>query len=270
MDGIYEILSYSFIQKALVVGILIAISSAILGIFLVLKKYSMIGDGLSHVGFFAVALALILNQSTILISIPIVVTSSLIIKYLTKKGDLDGDAAIAMISSSAMALAIFIISITKGMNADINSYLFGSILAINNLELILSIVLSIIVIISIVFLYNKFFAITYDEEFCKAIGIKVDRYNNILLILTSIVIVLGIKILGSLLISSLIIFPVISALRVSKSFKNTILIAILISIISVILGIFVSGMANVPTGATIVLVNLAIYIILSIIKTIRK
>lgn len=270
MDLIYEIISYGFIQKALVVGILIAISSAVLGIFLVLKKYSMIGDGLSHVGFFAVALALILNQSTLLVSLPIVVIASLLIKYLSSKADLEGDAAIGLISSSSMALAIFFVSITRGMNADINSYLFGSILAINNTELILSIVLSVIVILIAILLYNRLFAITFDEEFAKATGISVNLYNNILLVLTSIIIVLGIKILGSLLISSLIIFPTISALKISKSFKSTIFIAVIISITAVVFGIFLSSIIDIPTGATIVLTNLLIYLILSIYRFVRR
>lgn len=270
MDVIYEALTYSFIQKAIIAGIFLSISSALLGIFLVLKKYSMIGDGLSHVSFFSVALAIILNKSPIIVSIPIVVLASLIIKRIGKKEGFFADSAIAMISSGAMALAMLLISLKSGWNVDINSYLFGSILAISKNDLILSIALSVVIIISVFLLYNKLVALTYDEDFCKALGMNTNIYNDILLILTSITIVLGMKMLGTLLISSLIIFPTVSALKISKSFKSTICLSVIFALISVICGIISSTIFNIPTGATIVLVSVGIYIILSVIKKVKR
>ncbi len=254
--------------KAIVAGILIAISSSFLGIFIVLRKHSMIGDGLAHVSFATVAIALLLKQSPILISIPIVVLASVLILKLSEIDNLNGDASIGLISSFSVAVGILISSLSKGSNIDLFSYLFGSILVISDFELILSVILSIIILSIIILFYNSLFAITYDESFATTMGINVKKLNYLISILTGITVVLGIRIVGTMLISSMIIFPTVTALQISTSFKNTIIISEIISILSVIVGLFISFVYDLPTGATIVIVNAICFMISLFIKKI--
>lgn len=226
--------------------------------------------GLSHVSFLGVVLALVLNLSPLYASIPIVIIAALLIQKLSDKSNIKGDSAIAIISASAMAVALFITSIKSGWNVDVNSYLFGSILTINKEALTFSLILLFIVITFILVLYKKLFTLTYDKDFAEVLGVNVKLYNTMLLVLVSIVIVLGMKILGTLLISSFIIFPALSSIKISRSFKQMIILSILVSIISVIIGVILSSIINVPTGATIVIINLIIYLTFSIIGTIKK
>jgi zinc transport system permease protein len=255
IDLIREALSYGFMQRALIVGVLIALSSAVLGIFLVLKKFSMIGDGLAHVSFATVAIALFLGASPLLISIPIVTVSSILIMRLNEKAGIHGDAAIGLVSSFSVALGVLISSVSGGFNVDLFSYLFGSILAIQKTDLWLSVFLAIGVIFSVIFYYNDLFAITHDEAFSSVIGIPTKRRNYLISTLTAITIVLGIRVVGTMLISSMIIFPTVSALQISKNFKSTIIIAAIISVFSVIVGLLGSYVLNLPSGAAIVIIN---------------
>lgn len=266
---ILESLQYDFILKAILAGIFIAISSSFLGIFLVLRKYSMIGDGLAHVSFATIAIALFLDKSPLLVSIPLVILSSLVILKLSEKDNLNGDAAIGLISSLAVAVGVLISSVSKGFNVDLFSYLFGSILVISDLELILSIILSIVVLVTIFLFYNSLFAITYDENFAITMGLKVKHMNYLISVLTSITVVLGIRVVGTMLISSMIIFPTVTALQVSNSFKNTILISSVLAVSSVVLGVFISFIYDFPTGATIVIINAIYFIIFLGVKKIR-
>jgi zinc transport system permease protein len=252
---IVEAVQYDFILKALLVGSLIAVCCSFLGIFLVLKKYSLIGDGLAHVSFATVALALLLAASPLLVSIPLVILSSFVIMKLNEKADLHGDAAIGLVSSFAVAAGVLISSVAQGFNVDLFSYLFGSILVIGNLDVIMSVILSAVVILLIIFFYNDLFAITYDEEFAGVIGLNTRAMNYLISILTSITIVLGIRVVGTMLISSMVIFPTVTALQVAKSFKSTILISTVVSVSCVISGVFLSFVLNLPTGATIVMLN---------------
>ena len=265
----FEALQYSFMLKALLAGILIAISSAFLGIFIVLRKHSMIGDGLAHVSFATVAIGLFLNQSPILISIPLVILSSFAILKLSESNNLNGDAAIGLISSFFVALGVMISSISSGFNVDLFSYLFGSILVISDLELIFSVILSLIVVIVILLFYNDLFAISYDEDFAKTMGINVKGMNYLVAVLTSITVVLGIRVVGTMLISSMIIFPTITALQISNSFKSTIFISVILAITSVIFGVFMSFIYDFPTGATIVMINSIYFVIFLAIKKLR-
>ena len=265
----FEALQYSFMLKALLAGILISISSAFLGIFLVLRKHSMIGDGLAHVSFATVAIGLFLNQSPILISIPLVILSSFAILKLSESNNLNGDAAIGLISSFFVALGVMISSISSGFNVDLFSYLFGSILVISDLELIFSVILSLIVVIVILLFYNDLFAISYDEDFAKTMGINVKGMNYLVAVLTSITVVLGIRVVGTMLISSMIIFPTITALQISNSFKSTIFISVILAITSVIFGVFMSFIYDFPTGATIVMINSIYFVIFLAIKKLR-
>lgn len=255
LDLILEALQYDFIRRAIIVGILIATSASFLGMFLVLKKQSMIGDGLAHVSFATVAIALLLNQSPTLISIPLVILASFFILKLNEKAGLHGDAAIGLVSSFAVALGVLLASMAKGFNVDLFSYLFGSILVISNLDVVLSLLLSLVVILLVLIFYHDLFAVTYDEEFAQVVGIKTKHMNYLISILTSVTIVLGIRVVGTMLISSLIIFPTVTALLTSRGFKITLLISLLVSTTSVLLGTLASYVFDLPTGATIVMIN---------------
>ena len=270
MNSILEMFSYSFMTKAFIVGILISICASLVGISLVLKRNSMIGDGLSHVGFGAFAIATVLNFAPLEFALPIVIISSFLILRLNENSKIHGDSAIAILSSSSLAIGTFVISITKGVNTDINNYLFGSILSISNSDLILSIILSIIVIILYLLCYNQIFALTFDETFAKSIGVKTEVYNIIFACLCSVVVVLGMRLMGSLLISSLIIFPTISAMQIAKNFKGVVMLAVIVSLINFVVGLTLSYFFSTPTGATIVIFNLVTLIIFKIFNLIRR
>jgi len=269
MSSIVEMFSYTFIVRAFIVGILISLCASLIGVSLVLRRNSMIGDGLSHVGFGAFAIATVLGIAPLEFAIPLVIVVSFLILRLNDNSKIHGDSAIAIISASSLAIGTFIISITKGVNTDINNYLFGSILSINEKDIIVSIILSIIVILLYVFSYNKIFAITFDERFAKSIGVKTDLYNMIFASLCSIVVVLGMRLMGSLLISSLIIFPTLSSMQLFKKFKSVIISSIIISIVSFIVGLYVSFIYATPTGATIVIANLIVFLLFKLLSIIR-
>lgn len=270
ITSIFNLFSYTFLQRALIVGLLISISSSFLGIFLVLRKYSMIGDGLAHVSFATVALALLLNQSPLIISIPIVSLSSLLILKLSEENRIGGDAAIGLISSTAVAIGVMISSVSSGFSVDLYSYLFGSILIISETDVYLSLVLSIIIVGTVIYFYQDLFAMTYDMDYAKVSGRKTKQLNQIISFLTSITIVLGIRVVGTMLISSLIIFPTVSALRLSNSFKSTIIWAVIISSFSVVFGLLISISFDLPTGSSIVLINALVFVICTWISLIRK
>jgi zinc transport system permease protein len=269
MSSIVEMFSYTFIVRAFIVGILISLCASLIGVSLVLRRNSMIGDGLSHVGFGAFAIATVLGIAPLEFAIPLVIVVSFLILRLNDNSKIHGDSAIAIISASSLAIGTFIISITKGVNTDINNYLFGSILSINEKDIIVSIILSIIVILLYVFSYNKIFAITFDERFAKSIGVKTDLYNMIFASLCSIVVVLGMRLMGSLLISSLIIFPTLSSMQLFKKFKSVIISSIIISIVSFIVGLYISFIYATPTGATIVIANLIVFLLFKLLSIIR-
>ncbi len=263
---IKEALKYSFMQRAIIAGVFIALSSSILGVFLVLKRYSMIGDGLGHVSFATVAIALLLGASPLLVSIPIVILASLFIMKLNEKAGLHGDAAIGLVSSFSVALGVLISSIAGGFNVDLFSYLFGSILAIREFDMYLSVVLAIMVIALVLFFYNDLFAVTHDEEFASVIGIKTKMMNYMIAVLASVTIVLGIRVVGTLLISSMVVFPTVTALQLSRSFKQTILFTSIISVLAVIIGVFGSYILDFPSGASIVMVNALFFVMAFLIK----
>ena len=269
ITSIFRLLSYAFVQRALIVGLLIAISSSFLGIFLVLRKYSMIGDGLAHVSFATVALALVLNQSPLIISIPIVSLASLLILKLSEENRIGGDAAIGLIASTSLAIGVFITSVSNGFSGDLSSYLFGSILIIAQSDVYLSLVLTVLIVSLVLVFYQDLFAMTYDLDYAKVSGRKTKRLNQLLSILTAITIVLGIRVVGTMLISSLIIFPTVSALRLSKGFKSTIIWAVIIAIISVMSGILISVTLDFPTGSSIVLINALLFGLISLITMVK-
>ena len=269
INDILEMFSYSFMVRAFIAGLLISLCAALIGVSLVLRRNSMIGDGLSHVGFGAFAIATVLGIAPLEFALPIVIISSFFILKISDNSKIHGDSLIALMSASSLAIGTFVVSLS-GVNTDINNYLFGSVLSINQTELIISIILSVVVILLYVFSYNKIFAITFDEKFAKSIGINTNFYNMIFAILCSIVVVLGMRLMGSLLISSLIIFPTLSSMQIVKKFKSVVITSIIISLISFTLGIVISYLNATPTGATIVIVNLFVFIICKISQLIVK
>ncbi|MBR3386592.1 metal ABC transporter permease [Candidatus Saccharibacteria bacterium] len=266
MTWLIEMFSYSFMQRALIAGVLISICAALVGVSLVLRKNSMLGDGLSHTAFGAFAIATAFNFAPLWLAIPVVIiTSFLILKFSSNKR-LSGDILIALLSASSLAIGIMAISLVKGVNIDLNSYLFGSVLSIGWNDICLSFILTLAVILLYIFTHNRIFAITFDEDFAKAIGIKTNIYNAIFAIICSLVVVLGMRLLGALLISSLIIFPTLIAMQFAKSFGRVVVCSTIISIVNFIFGLVISYLIASPTGATVVIVNLIALIISRIIR----
>lgn len=261
---------YDFIQKALICGTLIAITSSLLGNFLVLKKQSLISDGLSHVSFATIAISLFLGLPPLFVSIPLVIFASILINRLGEKTNVYSDSAIGLVSAFSIAIGVIIVSINKGFNIDIYSYLFGSILSISFEEIILTLIVSIISIILLILFLNDLFLVTYDQDFASVSKINTKILNIIIGIIQSIIIVVGIKIVGAMLMSSLIIFPPITALQIAKNFKSMIIISLILSVTSVITGIFSSFIFNLPTGATIVVINGIFFIISFFLNKIEK
>ena len=205
-----NLLSQPFLLRALIVGILVALCAALLGVSLVLKRFSMIGDGLSHVGFGAISFALVLNLAPLYVAVPVMILAAFFLLHISQNGRIKADAAIAMLSSGSIAIGLVVISLAKGSSADIDSYMFGSILSTTQQDMILSIVLSVVVLCLFVLLYNRLFSVTFDENSATASGVRVKRYNVLLSVLTAITIVVGMRLMGTLLISGLIIFPALS------------------------------------------------------------
>ena len=266
-----EMFSYSFMVRAIVAGTLISLCASLLGVSLVLKRYSMIGDGLSHVGFGCLAIASALNISTPLyFAIPIVIIAAFFMLKLTESSKIKGDSAIAIVSSSAMAIGIITASFSSGMNTDIHNYLFGSILAMSDNDMIICCGLSVIVSVLFVLFYNRIFAVTFDDTFARATGTKSGRYNMIIAVLTAVTVVIGMKIMGTLLISSLIIFPALTSMRVCKRFFSVIICSAVLSVFNFIVGITCSYVFEAATGATIVVINLLMFIAFSIVRLVRS
>ncbi|MBE6728807.1 MAG: metal ABC transporter permease [Ruminococcaceae bacterium] len=268
MTDFFELFTYSFMLRALVVGTLISLCSALLGVSLVLKKYSMIGDGLSHVGFGALAISAALNLSPLAVSIPIVIIASILLLKVSSNKKLKGDSAIAVISTSALAIGVIIVSVS-GTNTDLNNYMFGSILSLSSTDTVMGIAVSVIVTLMFILFYHRIFAVTFDEEFAVATGTNVGLFNILIAILTSVTVVIGMRIMGTLLVSSLIIFPPLSAIRLCDTFKVVTIASAIISVISFILGLTLSYILSFPTGATVVVTNLTVMLCCFIFKVFK-
>ena len=263
LDLLRQIFSLSFMVRALVVGVLVALCSALLGVSLVLKRYSMIGDGLSHVGFGALAAAAAMNAAPLKVAIPVVVITAFLLLRVNENGKLKGDSAIALVSASALALGVLIVSVSAS-NIDLNSYMFGSIYAVSQSDMYLSIALSAGILILYLLFYNKIFAVTFDENFARATGAHASVYNMVMACLTAVTIVIGMRLVGSLLISSLILFPPLTAMRVCKTFRRVVVLSAVLGVACVTAGILLSFLLDVPASACIVLVNLAAYLLFSL------
>lgn len=264
-----EMLSYPFMLRALVVGILISLCAALLGVPLVLKRYSMIGDGLSHVGFGALAIATALRAAPLAVTLPVVVLAAFFLLQLHDSSKIKGDAAIALISTGSLALGVMVLSLTPGMNTDINNFLFGSILGVGEDEMWLTAGLSLMAILLYGLSYNRIFALTFDESFAQATGLRTKVYNTLLALLTAVTIVLGMRTMGSLLISSLIVFPALSSMQLLRSFHSVLLLSVLISLFCFISGLILSYLYSAPTGASVALLHVAVFILFAAIARIK-
>jgi zinc transport system permease protein len=259
LNTLAEMFSYVFLVRAVVVGLLVSLCAALLGVSLVLKRYSMIGDGLSHVGFGALAAATAMNAAPLAVAIPVVVLAAFLLLRISERSKIRGDAAIALISTSAMAAGVVVISLTTGMNTDVCNYMFGSILAMNRGDVQLSVALAAAVLVLFVLFYHKIFAVTFDESFAQASGVNTGLYNMLIALLTAVTIVLGMRMMGALLISSLIIFPALTSMRLCKTFRSVTICAAAVSVCCFFFGTVMSYLAATPTGASVVLVNIAAF-----------
>ena len=270
MNVLSEMLSYPFMVRALFGGMLVSMCASLLGVSLVLKRYSMIGDGLSHVSFGALSIALAMGWSPLKVSIPVVVLAAFFLLRITENSRIKSDAAIAMISASSLAIGIIVTSLTTGMTTDVSSYMFGSILAMTKEDVMLSAVLCIIVLGLFVLCYNQVFAVTFDENFAKATGVNVSAYNMLISVLTAVTIVLGMRMMGAMLISSLVIFPCLTSMRVFKSFTSVVVSSGILSLVCFLLGMMASYQFSMPAGASVVVVNLIAFGLFSMWQVLGK
>ncbi len=271
MDKLILYLQYPFVRYALIVGVLIALCSSLLGVTLVLKRFSFIGDGLSHVAFGAMSVAAVLQFSNeMLLVLPVTVISAVLLLRTGQNTKIKGDAAIAMISVGALAFGYLIMNIfstSSNLTGDVCSTLFGStsILTLTPEEVWICIVLSIAVVVFFILFYNKIFAVTFDENFAVSAGTRADIYNLMIAIVIALIIVLAMNLVGSLLISALVIFPALSSMRLFKNFKSVTICSAVISVICALCGILISILAGTPVGSTIVAVDVAVFVICYIV-----
>lgn len=256
--------------RAMTVGVLVALCSSLLGVSLVLKRYSMIGDGLSHVGFGALAIAVSLGMTPLYVAIPVVIIAAFLLLRISENSKIKGDTAIAMISTGSLAIGVFAVSMSKGMNIDILNYMFGSILSMNQNDVLFSIILSIVVMATFVLFYNRIFAVTFDENFARATDTKAGGYNMLIALLTAVTVVIGMRMMGAMLISSLIIFPPLSAMRICKRFKTVAITSAAISVMCFIAGLVSSYLYSTPTGASVVIANIIVFAILSAVSFVKS
>lgn len=266
----FEILHYGFVQRALMSGILIASVSALLGMFLVLRRFSLIGDGLAHSTFGSVAVVLLIGISPLyvtLAALPLVIISSLAIYKLTSSRKINADAAIGIVSSLGIAAGIILTSLSGGFNVDLLSYLFGNILTVNTTELLLAFIIFLVVVAVVICFYEDLFAVTFDQELAQSMGVKTRRINIILFVLTAVAAVLAMKVAGIMLVSALLILPALTALQLSVSFRNTMIAAVGFAIGAVLCGIMMAFLLDLPAGAMIVLLNI---FFLFVVFTVKK
>lgn len=268
-------LSYDFVKYALIAGVLVSLCSALSGVNLVLKRYSMIGDGLSHVAFGATAVAAVLDTTPIYFALPVTVIAAIILLRMGKNTKIKGDAATAMISVGALALGYLLMNVfstNANISGDVCTTLFGStsILTLSKTDVYICLALAVFVIICYIIFYNRLFSVTFDETFATATGTNASVYNLALAIITAVVIVLAMNIVGALLVSALIIFPALSAMRIFKTFRSVVVSAAIIAVITSVSGIFISMIADTPVGATIVAADAVVYGVFCIAGKTRK
>ncbi|HPL66881.1 MAG TPA: metal ABC transporter permease [Smithellaceae bacterium] len=264
-----EVMRYGFVQRAMIAGVLIAAVSALLGMFLVLRRFSLIGDGLAHTTFGSVAVVLLIGISPLYVTVaalPLVIISSLAIYKLTSSRKINADSAIGIISSLGIAAGVILASLSGGYNVDLFSYLFGNILTVNNTELILAFIVFVMVLAVVVYFYDDLFALTFDQELACSMGINTGRINILLFLLTAVAAVLAMKVAGIMLVSAMLILPALTALQMSMSFRKTLIAAVGFAVGSVLCGIIIAFMLNLPAGAMIVLLNICFLSAVFVVK----
>ena len=275
IDTLLSYFSYPFVRYALIVGVLIALCSSLLGVILVLKRFSYIGDGLSHVAFGAMAVAAVVGlNDRMIITLPVTIFCAVLLLWTNQNTKVKGDAAIAMISVGALAVGYLLMNIfpsSSNISGDVCTTLFGSmkILTLTKSEVVLSIILSIVVVIAFIVLYNRFFAVTFDESFAKAVGTKTNLLNFLIATIIAVIIVLAMNLVGSLLVSALVIFPALSAMRILKSFRSVTIYSAILSVCCALIGIILSILWDTPVGSTIVITDIAAFIVCTIIGKFR-
>lgn len=269
-QAIQNIFRYEFIFRACIVGMMISVCAALLGVSLVLRRCSMIGDGLSHVGFGALAIAAALGLSALEVSLPVVILVAFIILRLSDSGKIHGDAMIAIMSTGALALGVMIVSLS-GSETNLMDFLFGSVFALDSKDVNISLVLSVCVLVLFVLFYSRIFAVTFDASFARATGTKEGIYNSLISVLTAVTIVIGMRFMGSLLISSLIIFPPMTAMRVCKKFRSVIICTGILSAVGFFIGmVFSMAVPNAPVGASVVCVHIIFFLIFTLISKLQS
>ncbi|HOQ43397.1 MAG TPA: metal ABC transporter permease [Smithellaceae bacterium] len=264
-----EVMRYGFVQRAMIAGVLIAAVSALLGMFLVLRRFSLIGDGLAHTTFGSVAVVLLIGISPLYVTVaalPLVIISSLAIYKLTSSRKINADSAIGIISSLGIAAGVVLASLSGGYNVDLFSYLFGNILTVNNTELILAFIVFVMVLAVVVYFYDDLFALTFDQELACSMGINTGRINILLFLLTAVAAVLAMKVAGIMLVSAMLILPALTALQMSMSFRKTLIAAVGFAVGAVLCGIIIAFMLNLPAGAMIVLLNICFLSVVFVVK----
>jgi zinc transport system permease protein len=267
MDKLWMYLQVPFVQRAIIVSVLIAFCSALLGVTLVLKRYSYIGDGLSHVAFGAMSVAAVVGLTNeMFLILPVTIICAILLLRTGQNAKIKGDALIAMISVGALAfgyLLMNLFSTSSNLSGDVCSTLFGStsILTLTQKEVLLCVILSIAVVLIFVLLYNKIFAVTFDEDFSKATGVRAERYNLLIALVIAVIIVLAMNLVGSLLISALVIFPALSAMRLFKNFKTVTIFSAVLSVVCALSGMLISILSGTPVGSTIVAVDVVVFFV---------
>ena len=265
-DRFVDILIYGNMMRAFIVGILVSLCAALLGVSMVLRRCSMIGDGLSHVGFAALAIAAAANLAPLPIAMVVCVIAAFFLLRISKSSRINADAAIALVCCGALAIGVMSVSLAPGGNIDYGNYMFGSLVALTSTDTVLSVILSVVVIIVFVFFYNRIFAVTFDESFAKATGTVAGLYNGILSMLTAVVVVLGMRMMGALLISSLLIFPPLTSMRICKSYRNVVICSCVVSVVCFVTGSVITCLAGTPLGATIVCANIVAFLVFSLVR----
>jgi len=270
IEMLTEIFSFAFMVRAIVVGLLVSLCAALLGVNLVLKRYAMIGTGLSHVGFAAMAIAGVFDLAPLTVSMPVVVAAAFLLLRLNESSKIRGDSAVALVSTSSLAIGVIVVSMTTGLTLHVCSVMFGSIFAMARADMYISVALSVAVLGLFVLFYKQLFAVTYDESFARATGTKVEVYKSLLAILTAVTVVLGMRMMGALLIASLTLFPALSAMRLCKRFLSVVITAAIIGVVCFFVGMLFSFGLDLPPGASVVGVNLVIFAVFSVIAIVRR
>lgn len=271
VDRFFYLFTRSYVLYPFLAGIAVSLIAAIIGVSLVQKRYSMIGDGLSHVGFASLAISTAIGMAgSLWISLPIVTISAVFLLRLRESSKMKGDAAIAILSTAALAIGTIIAQKSTGLGGDVCNYMFGStsIFAMTPGDFVTTIVLALVMMLLYLFFYHKFFLVSFDESFGKAIGVKVASYNTLLAVLTAITIVIGMKMMGAMLISSLIVFPSLTAMRICKTFRSVTVVSAVISVLTYVVGFATSIALSTPPGATIVIVDIIVFLIFVLLGSI--